>query len=1316
MTTEPIKIEFAINSTDLNEEFKRIVTGAKNPDEAIDALRGRFKQLNAEQLLGVKGMEEVAKAMSNMSQESAKWKLDNIVVSKETIDTQKSMIKELEAELKNLKNTIDKTASGQVQNEHRKIYNQLSSELSGEKQALQEMTAVLGQNEEAHKSLASQVRSLLEDMRQMELQGKKNTDEYEKLKDEAAYLEEIRKRTRASLRGENDDMRALSAGVNLLAGSYSTAMGVVGMFTDDTAKMERIQTKLQSAIALTVGIQQVSEGLAKEGIVIGKIQAIQATALAKAKNLEATNTGKATIAQRIYNAVAKANPYVILAAIVLSLGAAYGALRLAIGGVTEEQRKLNKEIGKEAANAVAEPLLKYKTLQRQWKALNGDLKEQNKFLEKNKDKFAELGVQVDNVNDAENLLVNSSGAFIEAMMLRARAAAMATQAQNKFQESIELEETRRQQLEDLSGDNGWWRQFTTGISTGLQNKWNQITGKNKIGFLDFLDTEQEGEKYLTKSLKLQEEATKLLEKNSIKSTDDLAKNRLKTEKKTSEQIISERKKLWEDYYAFEATFGKAAAKKQFASLREESKSYFEWLEKEKAKYTDQASEGNLNTQDLEYLTAITQALADLQGQKTGLEEFTQDLERSLRHAPDLVAQLDVIDDKIKELSTDKANIDSGAMSFVVGKKEDIERELEEQALLFVQAHLSLADKKLAIDKKYLELSKQIALLDLSDDDYQHQLNELEKAKEEELKALEDAEKKKVEIVERYSESLIGITKRQLLVRIASLQEYLSLTQNALNDEQREHLKAELTKAKALASTKGLSIEINALLQERKQLLDKIKADAAQGIVNEEDVAHLDKLNQELKNKTSKTFSEIAEYAGQIAGGFYNLSDSLQDINPSLAETLETLGDISNVIADAAGAAASFAAGGPAGIIGGITGAMNVVSGIFSIGSRARARRRQEEAEIKQWQDEVYQAGLDYNRILRDQLITEIEINAAYKSRLDTIKELMDASSRNLANVERDINNVLQRLFESETLLNPMTRGERWFHQYANTGIKEYDTIANILKEMNNGVDVDMSDLDAILDMLAELNSKKPLTDDAKTAYEQLLALKEEYGSLTRALEEYERQLKDTLAGTTASALADGIIQGLKAGKRSIADFGDDIEEILRNAILSGLQDTIFKEAIQNLQDYIAEAMTDGELTQEEADEIRRMWEAIVNRSAEMMDQMDQTGLDLFGPGSDKNSLRGAYKAASQESIDLLSGHTAAMRLTQMETNSILSNSFSTLLQLNSNMYAAQLDIELNTRRTADNTTKLYSIDAKLLDLLRAVRADALTFSANGLRI
>src|SRR5690625_1643694 len=113
MTTEPIKIEFAINSTDRNEEFKRIVTGAKNPDEAIDALRERFKQLNAEQLLGIQGMEDVAKAMLNMGQEASKVKLENIGITKEDVALQKTMIKEVEAEHKAVKNTVEEMDQAQ---------------------------------------------------------------------------------------------------------------------------------------------------------------------------------------------------------------------------------------------------------------------------------------------------------------------------------------------------------------------------------------------------------------------------------------------------------------------------------------------------------------------------------------------------------------------------------------------------------------------------------------------------------------------------------------------------------------------------------------------------------------------------------------------------------------------------------------------------------------------------------------------------------------------------------------------------------------------------------------------------------------------------------------------------------------------------------------------------------------------------------------------------------------------------------------------------------------------------------------------------
>ena len=61
--------------------------------------------------------------------------------------------------------------------------------------------------------------------------------------------------------------------------------------------------------------------------------------------------------------------------------------------------------------------------------------------------------------------------------------------------------------------------------------------------------------------------------------------------------------------------------------------------------------------------------------------------------------------------------------------------------------------------------------------------------------------------------------------------------------------------------------------------------------------------------------------------------------------------------------------------------------------------------------------------------------------------------------------------------------------------------------------------------MAKLNAEKPLTGDAKAAYEQLLKLKEEYGSIEALNRDLEKQLKDAVTGTTAQSLADSIKQG-----------------------------------------------------------------------------------------------------------------------------------------------------------------------------------------------
>lgn len=69
-------------------------------------------------------------------------------------------------------------------------------------------------------------------------------------------------------------------------------------------------------------------------------------------------------------------------------------------------------------------------LSSEWSKLGSNLSSKQKFIKDNKKAFGELGVEVKNVKDAENLLVENTGKFIKAMSLRAQAIA----GQNTLQE------------------------------------------------------------------------------------------------------------------------------------------------------------------------------------------------------------------------------------------------------------------------------------------------------------------------------------------------------------------------------------------------------------------------------------------------------------------------------------------------------------------------------------------------------------------------------------------------------------------------------------------------------------------------------------------------------------------------------------------------------------------------------------------------------------------------------------------------------------------------------------------------------------------
>ncbi len=110
------------------------------------------------------------------------------------------------------------------------------------------------------------------------------------------------------------------------------------------------------------------------------------------------------------------------------------------------QEKVDESF-RSSSRDVAEQVTLVMSLSERWKELGDNMADKKQFITENKKEFGKLGVEVGNVNDAENLLVDNTDVFIGAMILRAEATAafkLATeQTEKALKKQNEIEERRK---------------------------------------------------------------------------------------------------------------------------------------------------------------------------------------------------------------------------------------------------------------------------------------------------------------------------------------------------------------------------------------------------------------------------------------------------------------------------------------------------------------------------------------------------------------------------------------------------------------------------------------------------------------------------------------------------------------------------------------------------------------------------------------------------------------------------------------------------------------------------------------------------------
>lgn len=174
------------------------------------------------------------------------------------LDRKRKTIKELIALRTKLMSTTDKVA-GEL--------SEYEAKLKKSSDATKKSADELKKAEPAHTSLRQRVRELKDELVAMEAAGQRDTDKYRQLQAEAAKLTDAwadATHQATILAHDQRGMQGVISGLSGVSGAFTAAQGAVSLFVGENEDLQKIMLKVQSLMAITMGLQQVQATLDKD--------------------------------------------------------------------------------------------------------------------------------------------------------------------------------------------------------------------------------------------------------------------------------------------------------------------------------------------------------------------------------------------------------------------------------------------------------------------------------------------------------------------------------------------------------------------------------------------------------------------------------------------------------------------------------------------------------------------------------------------------------------------------------------------------------------------------------------------------------------------------------------------------------------------------------------------------------------------------------------------------------------------------------------------------------------------------------------------
>lgn len=1171
--------------------------------------------------------------------------------------------------------------------------------LAEEERAFKKRYEEVQKNAAAQKTFRTQLREVREELAAMELAGETNSEAYAKLQARFGQLSEAMDAvtTQANIlkKGERG-WEGLISGISGVAGAFSAAQGAVSLFAGENENMQKIMVKIQSLMAITIGLREVQ-------LMLDKDEAFMLVTLRKAKDLYTAAITRMSVALGISNVAAKA----LMATLTLGLSVAITAVITLVSkyiSKTREAKKAQEEFNSKVVEAAVEPISAINELAYAWNKLGNDMNAKNKFIEDNKDRFDDLGFSIRTVKDAEDLLVANKSKFIEACLQRAKALAVQELAVEKYKEVLqaqqELEATPKAYVSKKGTYTDGYGVQRKGVVLEKSSNWQKAEAaveKAEREYealvrqqVEFSDKEREilasigagSEKIAegsiaalektisalktkykeaatdterTELLKQIQEQEALLKKIDLTATDTGGDK----EKDPFTEKLEQRKKKYQEYANWLNSTNediRNSAKTEFAGLLADGESYEAYLKNLKRELEALPETADRNKK----ISIVSNELVSIE-KDTYMDGYTKSLEKQISLADTLVEKLAIIADKRKELETDDSGLTKEKGAVLDTEQANIATQAQEDYAKAIRDYNDYLQSKIDAELSYQTRRRELEIAIEKETDA-----ERKKILETQLKTLDTTQQLKqttdydalVEEYKTYQQKCADISaqydEKIALATQQNNEELVAKLQEAKNKALSSAALQELTDSGAWEQLFGNLDDLTTA--QIQALIDKIEAQKAQlGVeLNPQDL-------DVVLSKLREAKDEI-----QTRNPFKALSTALKDYKKdaskaNLSEVFKGVGATADLVKG------SFDA---------VTGAIEKMGGSMDDETQAIL------GDVGGIVDGIGQMAQGYATMNPAQMIQ------GAVGMLTSVFDLFNSRDRKAERAIKKHAAAVEELDRSYKALE---------HAVDNAlGESVYDNQKALINNMR--------EQRAHLRAMWEAEESKKKTDSGKVNQ-----YKEQYEELGRQIEDTMAEITESVTQTSAKDLAtqlsDAIAEAYSDGFNS-DKVKSAIEKVTNQVLGNAVKNALKKQLLeQQLQDAVKQLQRDmgfddegggsfDGLTPEEQQRFKDRVNSIAQGYAEALKLYEDLFKDLDDNGDPTTSLSGAIKGASQESIDLLAGQTNAVRVNQVQEIEILRQQLIHLANIDgklsvSNRYLEQ--IEKNTSGSASDPLRAQGI-------------------------